>query len=449
MAGASPAKKGSGSSTGAAPLDVDLELLDAQFDELIGNPDSATAVKAEVVKEEVKSEANPTPTKRRRTGRLSAGSSSQSLSHGVADVVAKDDEHGGSTAAPAAGDTAHGEDKHCIGCARKYGVSPCHIRPAETVQWSLPNGRGGWCKDCHAVWRTVFQGRGYLGDLEDWLKQDPVKRAEFHLCRLAYLSLVFEGNLACIHREHVLARLHMLKWMSHVCCLCLESHVVVPFEEAAVENSPWRRFAALPSNLTTIHSSGAHRLGVCVPTQMTTGALGVMDRPVAQAGDLPFLHQKCLLMSTTPGDTPLLSELFGEGAASSSLASATPAVEEGVEAPCKGDGFKTRLEKRLNALCYGCRELLDSFTTSTWTRTNGSSFTKPANQVSALLMESKQLAESEATLDAATAWSHGLTSGKTFMRLHRLFEKSNHKPERLLEMLDPPEGLQPVLDPDH
>ena len=144
-------------------------------------------------------------------------------------------------------------------------------------------------------------------------------------------------------------------------------------------------------------------------------------------------------MSTNPGDTPLLSELFGQaGAASSSLANTTPAVEEvGVEEPCKGDAPKTRLEKRLNALCYSCRDLLNSFTTSTWAKTNESSFTKPVNQASTLLVESRQLAESETTLDAATAWSHGLTCGKTFVRLHRLHEKANHKPERLIEMLAP------------
>ena len=110
--------------------------------------------------------------------------------------------------------------------------------PGETVQWGFAGGRVCWCKDCHAVWRTVFQGRGWLGDLERWLKDDPAKRAEFHLSRLAYLTLVFEGNLGCIQRPQVEARLHMLKWLSHVCCLCLESHVVVPFEEAAAGDSP-------------------------------------------------------------------------------------------------------------------------------------------------------------------------------------------------------------------
>ena len=271
MAGASPGKQGRSSSTGAAPLNIDVELLDEQFDELIGDAaaaGSATAVKAEVVKQEVKSEANnPTPTKRRRTGgRFSAGSSKESLCHGVADVVANDEELDGSEAAPAAGDgdTAASSDKNCIGCGRIYGVSPCHVVPGETVKWGLPNGRGGWCKDCHSVWRTVFQNRGYLGDLEDWLKHDPVKRAEFHLCRLAYLSLAFEGDSSNIRHHHIEARLHLLRWMSHVCCLCLESHVVVPFEEAAAGDSAWRRFAALPNHLTTIHSGGAHRLGVCV-----------------------------------------------------------------------------------------------------------------------------------------------------------------------------------------
>ena len=170
---------------------------------------------------------------------------------------------------------------------------------------------------------------------------------------------------------------------------------------------------------------------------MTSGALGVMDRPVAQPGDLPFLQDKSLLMSTNPGDTPLLSGLFGEGAASSSLPSATPAVEEGVEEPCKGDGPKTRLQKRLNALCYGCRELLDSFTKDTWARTPESQFTKMANTAAAILVESRQLAESEATLDAATAWSNGLASGNNFMMLFRSYEKSNHKPERLTEVLPP------------
>ena len=156
---------------------------------------------------------------------------------------------------------------------------------------------------------------------------------------------------------------------------------------------------------------------------MTTGALGVMDRPVVRAGDLPFIHQKCLLTTTNPGDTPLLSELFGEGAAASGLASATPAVEEGVQEPCPGDGPKTRLEKRLNALCYNCKELLDGFSQATWTTIPESSFTKPQNQASALFAEAKQLAESEWTLKAAAEWSEGMVAGKTFMRLHRVYEK--------------------------
>ena len=155
-------------------LNIDLAQLDAQFEELIGigdsphdNGDGSTAVKAETVKEEVKSEA--TPTKRRRTGRLSRGGSSQSLSHGVADVEVGDDPDGSEAAAAVAGDSAQdgGEDKICIGCSRIHGVSPCLLNPGETVQWSLKDGRGCWCKDCHSVWRIVFKKRGFLNDLED------------------------------------------------------------------------------------------------------------------------------------------------------------------------------------------------------------------------------------------------------------------------------------------
>ena len=184
---------------------------------------------------------------------------------------------------------------------------------------------------------------------------------------------------------------------------------------------------------------------------MTAGALGVMERPVARENDLPFIVQKCLLMTTNPGGTPLLSELFGVGAAAASApASATTVQEEGVIVePCPGDGSKTRLEKRLNALCYASRELLDPFTTAEWRNVSEGNFTKPANQASARLAESKQLAESEATLTAATAWSEGLTSGKRFMRLHRLYEKSNHEPERLTDVLPPHVDLRRVLGSDH
>ena len=268
MAGASPEKKGSGSSLGAPPLEIDLNDLDVEFDELIGeSPGTATVVKAEgAVKAEVKSEADPTPKKRRRVGRFPhcGGSSSQSLGHGVADLVADDDEHDGSEAAAVAGGTAQEEHKVCIGCDRIKGVSRCYVRPGEKMQWGYPDGRGAWCKDCAATWRTNFEERAFMTDLETWLKVDPVKRAEFQVCRLAYLTLVFEGHLGCIQRAHVQERLQLLKWMSHVSCMCFESHVVVPFEEAAAGDSPWHRFAAMPSHLTTIHSEGAHRLGVCV-----------------------------------------------------------------------------------------------------------------------------------------------------------------------------------------
>ena len=132
------------------------------------------------------------------------------------------------------------------------------------MEWSWPNGKSRWCNGCHTVWRTMFQGRAYKTDLEDWLKYDPVKRTEFHMTRLAWLSLAFEGNVGSIQKSAVEARLHLLKWMSQVCCLCFDSHVVAPFEEAAAGDSPWHHFAALPGHLTTIHAEGAHRLGVCV-----------------------------------------------------------------------------------------------------------------------------------------------------------------------------------------
>ena len=260
------AKKGGGGrrTSGATPnLNIDLEILDADFDDIFG-PDaeqSATAVKAEVKEEKVKSEAAPTKRRRLGTGRFEAGSSSQSL-HGVAEVSLE----GNEDEADSAEEAGDADGKACIGCDRIYGVSPSIIHPGETIQWANPGGRGCWCKDCRAVYRTVFAGRGWLGDLESWLKVDATKRAEFHLSRVAYLSLVFEGNLGNIHKEHVQARLHMLKWMSHVCCLHLEPHVVVPFEEAAAGDSPWRRFAALPSHLTTIQSMGEHRLCVCAHT---------------------------------------------------------------------------------------------------------------------------------------------------------------------------------------
>ena len=77
---------------------------------------------------------------------------------------------------------------------------------------------------------------------------------------------------------------------------------------------------------------------------MTPGALGVIDRPV-RAGDLPFIHQRCLLMSTNPGDAPLLSGLYGEEAAAASIAIQTAPEPESVVEPCGGDGLKTRLEK--------------------------------------------------------------------------------------------------------
>ena len=68
------------------------DLLDADFDDLIGDSPQGAVVKNEVkqvVKSEVKKEDDTTPVKRRRTsGQFVAGSSRESLasSHGVAEL---------------------------------------------------------------------------------------------------------------------------------------------------------------------------------------------------------------------------------------------------------------------------------------------------------------------------------------------------------------------------
>ena len=148
-----------------------------------------------------------------------------------------------------------------------------------------------------------------------------------------------------------------------------------------------------------------------------------------------------LLMTTNPGDAPLLSGLYGEDAPAA-IAQMAPEVDPAsIEEPCGGDAPKTRLEKRLNALAYSNRELLDAFTMPMWNDVTEGRFTKGAHTAANILAETKTHAESEATLDAATAWSDGLTCGKTFTRLHRLYEKTHSKASRLEEMLVPLRGF--------
>ena len=430
MAGAasSSAQRGEG---GTPTLELD-DLLDLDFDDLIGeSPRKQPAVKLEQsapVKSEVKTE-DTTPVKRRRVHPSFAASGSASReswgsSHGVAEVGEVADSPGGESAQ---------EHKACLGCARILGVSPCWLTLGDTMQWALPNGRGSWCKDCYTTHRTSFKSRTYLTDLHEWMKTNPEEREmEWQLSRVAYLSLAFEGNLSKIEKPQVQQRVELMRWMSRVCCMSFAGHVVVPFEEAARVDSPYRSFAAQPSNLTTIFSEGGHRLGVLVPMNMSRGQAGVMDRPTLPDEVLPLPHQR-FLMSTNPADGSLVSELFQ---VSVPLGTA-PESQAGPEAvvPRVDDRPRTRFEKRLDALSYACTAVLDTFTSDDWKQTPESAFTNPVTKAAKLMQEARQVAPSEEVLEAASAWSEGLSAGKQFLKLYKNYEKSNHKAERLAGLL--------------
>ena len=208
-------------------------------------------------------------------------------------------------------------------------------------------------------------------------------------------------------------------WLSNACCSSFAGRVVVPLGEAARVDSPYRAFAMQPSNLTTIFSEGGHRLGVLVPMDLQRGAAGVIDRPTlpGELGQLPG-HQ--LLRSTNPADWPRMSELF-QVAAPENHGTAPGSAEACAPPPDKQP--RSKLQKKLDALRWNCKALLDGFTSDQWLKTPESAFTKPVGAAAGLLQQARQVAQSSEDLVTATAWSDGLSAGKEFMRLYRLWEK--------------------------
>ena len=81
------------------------------------------------------------------------------------------------------------EPRKCHGCRREFGVSPCYVDRSKIVQWALHHGRGGWCADCHTVWRAKYRDQFPLACFKAWLDSDPKHRLEFSLRLMQYISL--------------------------------------------------------------------------------------------------------------------------------------------------------------------------------------------------------------------------------------------------------------------
>ena len=402
-------------------IDLELDLSGSESANKGAAPDAS-----EVVKVETPQESTTRASAKRR--RLSAKCSDES----VGTVVKKSDAGSSKGETPeftspgGRGKGGRREKQPCPGCQRSQGVSLDFLLAGETVTW-LGNGKGAWCKDCHTLWRTVYEKHHALSYFAAHLGDNAQTQKEFTENLTAYVSLKHEG-VERIAESHINARVKMLRWLFQAVCSNPVNNAVVPLAEAV--NGPHREHAMQPANLCTLITGGIKSLGVRVPLDLQPGVQGVIARTWPDDAVVPF-QAHALVASDLPEDASALASLLGVSPDVLAIAAKQVKDEEVEPSP---RAARSRIEKRLFALSTSSNQVVDKLCGPEWDKVTEAMFTKPAQAAATLQVECGQVGEEQRVHDKACELASGLTAAKTFLKAHRDYVKSNHKVNRLKDM---------------
>ena len=277
----------------------------------------------------------------------------------------------GSPLASSSGEPADSGGKPCPGCGRLYLISLCFYLADQLARWALPLGRGLWCADCHAVWRSCHSGTLSLTYFPQWLAV-PGNFALWNLQLAAFCALKLEGATS-IHAQHIASRVQQYTCMSKFLATPLQHTAIATLQDVHNPASKLHGLVVTPSTLVTLLApDGTSRAAAFVQPPFELPKVmqlkDLQDRPV---------HYRSIGIADEE-DANLVRAACGEGALCvvESKASQAITLYEG------SAGFTSRLEGKLWVLSTAVKALLGGCCSSGWeTNVKESHFTEPVKKL--------------------------------------------------------------------
>ena len=101
-------------------------------------------------------------------------------------------------------------DVDCLGCFRCSRDGKSFLNPEEPVEIVYQSSRGGWCKECHTVWRTLKRGIMSLTLYEMHLDGSSDNRTEHFQFVCVYVMMRFEG-VGKITKDSIIGRTESMR----------------------------------------------------------------------------------------------------------------------------------------------------------------------------------------------------------------------------------------------
>lgn len=381
------------------PLDVnmeDLEILECAITAVGKSPPRGVKREASPESRTAPSDASPvasTSCKKRRPSRFRPSSSLRDPS--------PDDSAADST-------LQAGEIKTCMGCARtQHG--PCYINIGEVVPWAFTDGRGNLCRDCHGLWRLLYNAHG-LNMFGKHLAH-PMERQTWEWDFIAFVSLRIEG-IERLTASMVMQRADMRSRICNLMCVPKTPYTICLLTDWL--NDQKTQDAPAPESLVSIGLGDTSVLGVMAPT---TAAKFVEPTTRPQTSTTGCLASRAL-MKLDEESRLLLAKLYpglGRAALPADRTASAAAPSHTTGAQFGTDKLMTKLLVHIGA----AKSLLDAFERPTWPDiAMEGTFSKPINAINAMKLEA-QAAGHSGVFDLAGTWLGGLQQAKMFTKKYK------------------------------
>ena len=303
----------------------------------------------------------------------------------------------------------------CPGCQRHVLSGRCYLRLGSRVQWALPGGRGGWCKDCFGCWRLVFQKMCNLVVFANYIRSQEGCE-EWTLCFLAYMSLRREG-VERLSDVVVTARKESLSWCFRMLCL-----PVGPFQVVKLRNI-LDRSGMVPARLVIMDDGSSEApkycLGYLQSMASPCGDRSIWRPTPSDSSDFVWFTKQ--LGTDCAEDVDLLASAFGEPAIPPSASSNGTREEAPTQLVLYSPGKKA--EHRVEAQMNWVRTLLEPFTHANWMAVKESQFTATMNKLNDLKTDLAGQGKDE-SVGAVESLCDGYSQSKMFVKRFRDYHKN-------------------------
>lgn len=311
----------------------------------------------------------------------------------------------GGEGSPSAGDPT--EKQPCPGCKRLYGQSGCFIAGG-LVQWSLPGGRGAWCRECFNLWRICFQPHCKLFAMHDWLLTSS-NYDEWELCFAAYVSLKREG-VERVTELSILGRKSAIEF-----ALRLLSLPSAPFEVMPLDCVPHETPLQASRLVTLVTGEGVAQqriLGYMADANPASPEAGILVRRPGDHTTIGWQRRSVLRVSSDQSTNSL--NRFGEDAMAGCLVQETVVIPE--KKGCKD------VQTPANSLTSWAISSLRPYETSEWATMKESTLSPTIAKLDTLAVEAGTMGNSAA--ESLEQFAKALTKANIFIRKHSQFARA-------------------------